>query len=95
MISPADIEQLATELADAEPKDILARLVPEFDSIALAFSGAEDVVLVEIGRKVAPDLAVFTLDTGRLHPETYDFLETVREHYGLDLEVLSPDAQAV
>ena len=36
---------------------------------------------------------MFTLDTGRLHPETYRFIEQVREHYGIAIEVMSPDAQ--
>ena len=40
-------------------------------------------------------MQVFSLDTGRLHPETYRFLEQVRGHYRLALEMLSPDAAAV
>jgi phosphoadenosine phosphosulfate reductase len=31
------------------------------------------------------------LDTGRLHPETYRFIEKVRKHYQIDIELLSPD----
>ena len=42
-----------------------------------------------LARKSVP---VFCLDTGRLHAETYRFLETVRDHYPVKLEVLSPDA---
>ena len=34
-------------------------------------------------------------DTGRLHPETYRFLDRVRERYPIRFEALSPDAMAV
>jgi phosphoadenosine phosphosulfate reductase len=38
---------------------------------------------------------VFCLDTGRLHPETYRFIEKVRKHYGIKIDVVSPDGEAV
>ncbi|MGC4007618.1 MAG: phosphoadenosine phosphosulfate reductase family protein [Pseudomonas sp.] len=37
------------------------------------------------------NVKVFSLDTGRLHPETYRFIEQVREHYGIAIEVMTPD----
>ena len=65
-----------------------------FERIAISFSGAEDVVLVDLAARVlgGRPVPVFSLDTGRLHPRTYRFLETVRDHYALDLELLAPDA---
>jgi phosphoadenosine phosphosulfate reductase len=33
------------------------------------------------------------LDTGRLHPQTYEFIERVRDHYGIKIELLYPDAE--
>jgi len=47
------------------------------------FSGAEDVVLVDMASKLKPGISVFCLDTGRLHPETYRFIEKVRERYDI------------
>lgn len=82
-------------LASATPQDILAYALQQFDNIAVSFSGAEDVVLVDMAYKIRPDIQVFSLDTGRLHPETYRFMEAVRAHYGIDIELLSPDATAV
>ena len=41
--------------------------------------------------KIRPDIPVFSLDTGRLHPETYQFIEKVRKHYKLNLEILYPE----
>ncbi len=31
------------------------------------------------------------LDTGRLHPETYEFIERVRKHYSIEIHLVSPD----
>ena len=45
--------------------------------------------------RIRPDAPVFTLDTGRLHAETYEFIERVRKHYGIQIDVLSPDGEAV
>lgn len=94
-IPSAEIGGLAAEYATREPVAILELAFARFDKIAVSFSGAEDVVLIDMATRLRPDLAVFCLDTGRLHGETYRFLEKVRERYGIALDVLSPDAVAV
>lgn len=63
--------------------------------VAISFSGAEDVVLIDMACNLTEDVSVFSLDTGRLHPETYQFIEEVRNHYGIEIDVLSPDSAAV
>ncbi len=92
MLTVEKLPQLAAEYADRHPKEILALAFESLSRIAVSFSGAEDVVLIDLARKVNRDLQVFTLDTGRLHPETYRFIDQVREHYQLTIDVLSPDA---
>ena len=42
-----------------------------------------------------PRVRVFTLDTGRLPAETFRMIETVRKHYGIDTEIVQPDAEEV
>ena len=37
---------------------------------------------------------VFSLDTGRLHPQTYRFIET-RNHYDLPIKIVMPDSHDV
>lgn len=74
-------------------REIAGRFAPE--RVAISFSGAEDVVLIDMAHREGLDFAVFSLDTGRLHPETHAYLEQVREHYGIRLETLMPDAAAV
>lgn len=91
-INATDID---AELQRQTPQEILAFALQSFDSIALSFSGAEDVVLIDMATKIRADVGVFCLDTGRLHGQTYRYIEQVRQHYGLDLDVLFPDSSAV
>jgi len=95
------IAELAEIHAHRHPQEIIAFAIKEFSpSIAISFSGAEDVVLIDMAVKASRDdpnvsLRVFSLDTGRLHAETYRFLEQVREHYQVPIEVFFPQPQAV
>ena len=86
-----DIDQLQTELAQKNPRFILKKALSLFDNIAISFSGAEDVVLIDMAISIRKDIQVFALDTGRLHPETYRFIEKVRKHYQIEIELLTPD----
>ena len=96
MTASIDLQQLTADCANASPQTILKQAFATFgDELWLSFSGAEDVVLVDMAWKINPQVKVFSLDTGRLHPETYQFIEKVREHYKISIEVLSPDAQQV
>lgn len=88
-------EPLQSALQNQNPRKVIRTALETFDNIAISFSGAEDVVVVDMAWKIRKDVQVFCLDTGRLHPETYRFLETVRNHYGINLEILSPDWQAL
>lgn len=94
-ITPEEITRLQAELAGKNPRRILKSAFEHFDSIAISFSGAEDVVLIDMAHQLKRDVRVFTLDTGRLHPETYRFIEKVRKHYRIDIEVLSPDRKVL
>ncbi len=82
----------AAEYAGKHPREIIALAIREYSpDLAISFSGAEDVVLVDMASKIGGEFRVFSLDTGRLHPETYQFLDRVRDHYGIKVEsVLSP-----
>lgn len=66
------------------------------DRMALASSfGAEDVVLIDMLGAVVQQPRVFTLDTGRLPPETYQLIERIERRYGLRVEVHFPDRRQV
>lgn len=95
MMTAQEILQLNESLLNSQPKDIIAAVIREFPNFAISFSGAEDVVLIEMASKLQPAPPVFTLDTGRLHAQTYQFMEKVREHYSLSLETLHPDPESL
>ena len=90
-----DISLLNSELQNVHPKEILARVFADIPSFTLSFSGAEDVALIDMASKLMNAVPVFTLDTGRLHPETYEFLQLVRDRYAIDHHVISPDTAAL
>ncbi|MCH2099023.1 MAG: phosphoadenosine phosphosulfate reductase family protein, partial [Pseudomonadales bacterium] len=90
-----DPHGVAAELEGAAPRDILRTAIERFENVVLSFSGAEDVVLIDMLANMTDRAEIFCLDTGRLHSETLRFLERVRKHYGLAVEVMSPQADAV
>lgn len=90
-----DIAKLALEYAQRRPQEILKLALEKFDNSVISFSGAEDVVLIDMASKIKKDFKVFSIDTGRLHPETYRLLDNVREHYGIKLEVIFPESSQV
>jgi len=94
-IADQDIAKLEAELVNQSPQKILERALSLFDNIAISFSGAEDVVLIDMAHRINPNIKVFSLDTGRLHAETYQFIEKVRKHYGIAIEIMYPDAAQV
>ncbi len=88
-----DINALQSELQGKNPRTILKAALAGFDNIAISFSGAEDVVLIDMALQLNKTVQVFSLDTGRLHPETYRFIEQVRKHYQIEIELLTPDRE--
>ncbi|MSQ29086.1 MAG: phosphoadenylyl-sulfate reductase [Dehalococcoidia bacterium] len=92
----AHIDQLAKELEGQQPAEILVAALREFGTdMAISFSGAEDVVMVDMAFRTGLPFRVFTLDTGRLHGETYRFFEKVRGRYNVEIEAYSPQPEAV
>jgi phosphoadenosine phosphosulfate reductase len=64
--------------------------------IALSSSlSIEDQVLTDILVRLDPAARIFTLDTGRLFPETYTLIDRTNKHYGIRIEVFFPEREAV
>jgi phosphoadenosine phosphosulfate reductase len=77
---------------------LLTRIEAQFSPATLASSlGAEDMVLTDLVARHAPGISIFSLDTGRLNPETYDLLATVQQRYGdkVELRVFYPQADSI
>ncbi|HWA74963.1 MAG TPA: phosphoadenylyl-sulfate reductase [Polyangiaceae bacterium] len=94
--SEIDVEALGRELAGLDPQQIVTRALSLFGrDCVIAFSGAEDVALIDMAAKSGQPFRVLTLDTGRLHSETYRFIDRVRTHFGVEIELWFPDAVRV
>jgi phosphoadenosine phosphosulfate reductase len=95
-LSTEPFEQAAARLAGAEPQEVLEWGLRTFgEACGIAFSGAEDVALVHMATRVGLPFSVFCLDTGRLHPETYQFIDQVRQKLGVEIALFSPQAEAL
>ncbi len=87
------MERFETKTAE----EILSWTVERFGlkaGLASSF-GMEDMVLIDMLHKLGGGLTVFTLDTGRLHEETYRTMETVRSRYGIAVRTYFPQQEAV
>ncbi len=94
MIDQSTLEKLAKDYENKSPQEILEYALSNYRNIAISFSGAEDVVLIDMAKNIRPDFRVFSLDTGRLHPETYRFIEDVRNKYNVNIEIFFANRDA-
>ena len=87
----------AVTAATSPAAEVLALTAARFgDRAVIATSfGVEDIVLLHLAAEHAPGLTAFTLDTGRLPPETFEVMEDVRVRLGIRLETFVPDHHAV
>ncbi|MFZ5625041.1 MAG: phosphoadenylyl-sulfate reductase [Gemmatimonadota bacterium] len=94
-----DVEagEVAVQLDDQPAEAVLAWALERFGKhVALCTSfQAEGMVLLDMAWRIDPGIRVFTIDTGRLHQETHDLIDQVRERYRIPIEVHSPDAVEV
>ena len=54
--------------------------------------GVEDMVLLDLLDRMGARVDAFTLDTGRLHEQTYALMDAARRRYRLAVRVMCPDA---
>ena len=80
---------------DASAEDVLRWGLETFgDRIAISTSfQVTGMVILDMAACITGgDVKVVTLDTGRLHQETYNIIEKVRRRYGVKVEMLTPDS---
>lgn len=79
-----------------QTRSVLANAVRDYAPVIFANSlGAEDMVLTDLINKYQPDIEMFSLDTGRLPPETYDLMQEVRARYNVPLKIFFPAASRI
>ncbi len=91
------IEAWNKDFEKSSPHDVISFFYKKFPrKIALSTSlGIEDQVLTEIVASVDKNAKVFTLDTGRLFPETYDLIDRTSKKYGITIDVYFPKSDKV
>ena len=77
-------------------KTLLAGIERDYAPVAFATSfGMEDMVLTDLIAKDFRGIEIFSLDTGRLPPETYELMQKATEHYQCKIKVYFPEREAV
>lgn len=89
------LEEFATEHSIEDTLKYLTHLFPNGGVKFSSSLGQEDQVLTDIIGRNKIDVEVFTIDTGRLFPETYDLLERTGYRYNIDIKTYFPQAEAV
>jgi phosphoadenosine phosphosulfate reductase len=91
------IEQLNQQFEGKSPEEVLQYFLTEYKGkIALSSSlSIEDQLLTDLIVKIDASTRIFTLDTGRLFPETYSLIDKTNMKYNIQLEVLFPKHEDV
>ncbi len=92
-----EIRELNEKFAKAEATEIIEYFINKYkrDAALSSSLGAEDQVLTDMILKTDKEANIFTLDTGRLHPETYDVMDATNLKYGVKLNVFFPEVVQV
>ena len=91
-LSKSEIELLQTELEDASPQDILRHAVETFGrkTVIVTSFQVTGIVTLHMLQDIAPDIRVYTLDTGLLFPETYALIDELETRWSLNLIRVKP-----
>jgi len=90
-LASAELEQKA-----ASVRELLAEALAEYGRLVYSNSlGAEAMALTDIIWTHLPQIDVFSIDTGRLHEETYELLERLQRRYRRALRLVYPDAASL
>lgn len=73
-------------------RELLRKAVVDYGSVTHANSlGVEAMVLTDMIWTHVPEIEIFSVDTGRLHEETYSLLDRVQRRYGRQIKLYYPD----
>ncbi len=64
-------------------------------TLSASFGAPEGMILIDMLHRIEAETRVYVLDTGRLHPATYDLIDRVRDRYGKIVEVVFPASDEV
>jgi len=89
-------EELISELEKiSDPKDLIGEIFRRFERrAAIGTSGQlTGVAMIDLAVQAGVQPRIFTIDTLRLFPETYQLFDEIEEKYHLEVEHITPDAE--
>ena len=91
------IKDWIKEFEDKTPGEILSFFFSEFgeEDILATGLGAEGQVLTDLAAKTNQPFRIFTIDPGRLFPESYKLIERTNQRYNISITVYFPETEAV
>lgn len=93
----SNLEELNSKLNGKSASEIISFFLNSFgENIVFGTSlGAEDQVITYLLKESGLDFEIFTLDTGRLFPETYDLIDRTNSRYKIKIKTMFPESQEV
>lgn len=91
------IDELNAQFEKSTPQEVLKFFIARFNN-KIAFStslGAEDQVITEMIAGIDRNAKIFTLDTGRMFPESYELIERTNARYKINIQVFFPEREKV
>jgi len=90
-------EEINDKLKGRSAEEVIEYFADNFPGkVTLGSSmGAEDQVLADMIHKINKNVSIFTLDTGRLFPETYELIDRTSKKYSLQIKIFFPDGTQV
>lgn len=91
------IDHLNRQFSNSTPIELLQYFIEQYhDEIALASSlSIEDQVITHMIASIDKKTKIFTLDTGRLFPETYSLIARTEMNYGIRIQKYFPNFELV
>lgn len=86
------------EILDGKPAEVVLDYMFNSFEGKTGFSSSlsiEDQVITHMLAAINKSAYIFTLDTGRLFPETYDLIDITNKKYNVSIKVFFPDAAKV
>ena len=87
--SDAELAELSRDFESWSAEKIIEWAVDSFSPHLSLTVSMTDAVLIDLAIKVDPAIEVVFIDTGYHFPETLDTVERVRQHYGLNLRMMT------
>ena len=98
-IDKINIDDTLIKIIDEKSKNVISLIqnnVEKYHSVAFANSlGAEDMVLVDIIQRNRLNVEIFSIDTGRLPPDTYNLIQKTEEKYQFTIKLYFPNQEKV